>query len=126
MTEKEIQNIKNTYFKKIDVFIEELKDSLHLEIFHEEYDFVYDSIQDSKDRRDGINPMSENYTAKVNLKREKLGVSKIGDDGEPVDNSSNILIDNLFSDYLIKKAKSKNNELKKGVNISSFLKNSSN
>jgi hypothetical protein len=44
--------------------------------------------------------MSENYITKVNLKRKKLKVSELGDDGEPVDNSSNIFIDNLMSDSL--------------------------
>jgi len=125
MSEKEIEDIKKKYFKKIDVFLEELKNSLHSKIFHEEFDFMYDSIQDSSDRKNGINPMTENYTSKVNLKREKLKVSKLGNDGQPIDNSSEIFIENLVSDYLIEDANSRNKKLIKGMDISSFLKNSS-
>ena len=76
--------------------------------------------------RNRINPMSENYITKVNLKREKLEVSKLGNDGRAVDNSSNIFIDNLVSDYLIKKGNLRSSELKKSMNISSFFKYSSN
>lgn len=47
---------------------------LHFELFPEEYDYMYDSNADTKDRRNGINPMSQSYIDKVNERRIKLGV----------------------------------------------------
>lgn len=49
---------------------------------------MMDSIADVSDRRRGINPMSADYTARVNARREELGVSPLGDNGMPTDNSS--------------------------------------
>lgn len=68
--------------------IESLAEQIHHELFPEEYDFMMDSISDAKDRRRGINPMSDDHTAKVNARREELGVSPLGDNGMPTDNSS--------------------------------------
>ncbi|NMO74698.1 hypothetical protein BCV02_13005 [Vibrio breoganii] len=48
--------------------------ALHSELFPEEGDFYYDSNNDVKLRNKGINPMSEAYQLKVNLRRHKLGV----------------------------------------------------
>ncbi|MAJ05590.1 MAG: hypothetical protein CL827_01860 [Crocinitomicaceae bacterium] len=61
---------------------------LHLELFAEEYDFMYDSIADSKDRAKGINPMSKEYQLKVAKKRKRLGVSLLSRSGDNVDDSS--------------------------------------
>ena len=36
---------------------------------------MYDSIDDSKERAKGINPMSKEYQLKVAKKRKKLGVT---------------------------------------------------
>jgi hypothetical protein len=47
---------------------------LHLKLFPEEYDFMYDSIADTVDRKNEINPMSQSYIDKVNERRIKLGV----------------------------------------------------
>lgn len=68
--------------------IEALAKEIHSELFPEEYDHMMDSISDAKDRRRGINPMSADYTAKVNARREGLGVSPLGANGMPTDNSS--------------------------------------
>ncbi|KPQ01683.1 hypothetical protein [Marinobacter sp. HL-58] len=68
--------------------IKSLAEQIHHELFPEEYDFMMDSISDAKDRRLGINPMSDDYTAKVNARREQLCVSPLGDNGMPTDNSS--------------------------------------
>ncbi|GGE69819.1 hypothetical protein GCM10011533_22740 [Streptosporangium jomthongense] len=68
--------------------IKSLAEQIHSELFPEEYDFMMDSIADAKDRRRGINPMSDEYTAKVNARRKELGVSPLGDNGMPTDNSS--------------------------------------
>ena len=67
---------------------EALAKELHQEMFPEEYDYMMDSISDANDRRRGINPMSAEYTAKVNARRSELGVSPLGQDGMPVDKSS--------------------------------------
>jgi len=53
----------------------DLVESIHHELFPEEYDFRYDSIADAQDRARGINPMSEEYIAKVNLRRVAMGVA---------------------------------------------------
>ncbi len=55
--------------------IERLAQKIHGEKFPEEWDFMGDSILDASKRSKGINPMSEEYIAKVNKRRENLGVS---------------------------------------------------
>ena len=74
------------FFRKRE--IQALAKKIHFELFPEEYDFMVDSIADVKDRRRGINPMSEDYTAGVNARRKELGVSPLGGNGMPTDNSS--------------------------------------
>lgn len=49
---------------------------LHLELFPEEYDEIYDSIADARDRRNGINPMSSEYINRTNADRLALGFSE--------------------------------------------------
>tara|TARA_A200000113_G_scaffold98491_1_gene88274 strand:- start:1958 stop:2329 length:372 start_codon:yes stop_codon:yes gene_type:complete len=61
---------------------------LHIELFLEEYDKIYDSILDAKERAKGINPMSKEYQLKVAKKRKKLGVSPLSSSGDSVDDSS--------------------------------------
>ncbi len=61
---------------------------LHLALFSEEYDYMFDSYADSQDRNSGKNPMNQEYQAKVNRKRELLGVSLISSGGSPTDNSA--------------------------------------
>jgi len=48
---------------------------LHSELFPEEYDFIYDSIADKRDRNSGINPMSQEYQDRVNKRRLEMGVA---------------------------------------------------
>lgn len=67
---------------------EALAKEIHFELFPEEYDHMMDSISDAKDRRRGINPISADYTTKVNTRRDGLGVSPLGDNGMSIDNSS--------------------------------------
>ena len=50
---------------------------VHLEIFPEEYDQQIDSVSDAKDRRQGKNPMCAAYVAKVNSRRNTLGISPL-------------------------------------------------
>lgn len=67
---------------------ESLARSIHQEMFPEEYDHMMDSVSDAKDRRRGINPMSADYTAKVNARRSEHGVTPLGENGMPTDSSS--------------------------------------
>jgi len=46
---------------------------LHIELFPEEYDFMFDSGVDSEGRVKGMNPMSSDYVQSTNLRRQKLG-----------------------------------------------------
>ncbi|WP_220719116.1 hypothetical protein [Agarivorans litoreus] len=48
--------------------------TLHSELFPEEYDFYYDDFVDAKKRSRGVNPMSEEYQHKTNVRRLALGV----------------------------------------------------
>jgi len=68
--------------------ISQLARTLHFELFPEESDNQLDSISDAADRRRGINPMSAEYTAKVNARREELGASPLGPNGMPTNNDS--------------------------------------
>lgn len=45
---------------------------LHDMLFSEEYDFMYDSYADARDRDEGINPMSKEYQEEVKEKRAEL------------------------------------------------------
>ena len=88
---------------------------IHLKVFSEEYDYMYDSLVDAQDRSNGLNPMSEDYKDRINLKRKKFGVSTLATNGLSLDNSSMNLcikefearknkqrteLSNLFDEYL--------------------------
>lgn len=47
---------------------------LHIELFPEEYDHIYDSILEAAERRRGVNPMSAKYIAATNGRREQMGL----------------------------------------------------
>ena len=68
--------------------IEELARSIHAEKFPEEYDFMYDSFLDKKERESGINPMNKEYIDKINSKRAALGVSPLSESGLPNTNDT--------------------------------------
>jgi hypothetical protein len=53
----------------------DLARELHVALFSEEYDHVYDSISEAKARARGKNPMNAEYIAKTNNRRAKLGFS---------------------------------------------------
>jgi hypothetical protein len=61
---------------------------LHIELFPEEYDFMFDSILDAKERAKGINPMNSRYQEEVNKKRKLFGVPALSVAGNPVDDST--------------------------------------
>jgi hypothetical protein len=68
--------------------ISQLARTLHFELFPEESGNQLDSISDVADRRRGINPMSTEYAAKVNARREELGVTPLGPNGMPTTDNS--------------------------------------
>tara|TARA_R110001583_G_scaffold195544_1_gene375829 strand:- start:2284 stop:2640 length:357 start_codon:yes stop_codon:yes gene_type:complete len=68
--------------------ITELARKIHIDRFPEEYDHYYDSIEDVKDRKREINPMNKEYIAKVNAKREELGVEPLAENGMPTSNET--------------------------------------
>lgn len=51
-------------------------DALHLKLFPECYDHLYDSIEDAKTRRRGQDPMSVEYQAAWQQKRRERGLSE--------------------------------------------------
>jgi hypothetical protein len=73
---------------------------LHLILFSEEYDYMFDSLADIEDRKRGINPMNIDYINSVNKKRIDLGVDSLSENGMTISNQSmNIcfdILDKLF------------------------------
>lgn len=53
--------------------LQNLGRELHAALFPEEYDHMYDSVSEAKDRRRGKNPMSAEYVEKTNTLRAQLG-----------------------------------------------------
>jgi len=86
---------------------EDLARELENKLFPERYDMVSDSIQDSKMRKQGKNPMSAAYTEKVNTRRQKLGFMSLGKDGLPVDSTMD-----YCKDLITKRAKYNPNKAK--------------
>jgi hypothetical protein len=68
--------------------IDELARKLHAERFPEEYDFVYDSIQDAEDRKRAVNPMNADYIAQIEVKRRSQGVSPLSASGMATSNDT--------------------------------------
>lgn len=65
--------------------IETYTGRLHVKLFGEEYDFMYDDNVDARRRRLGENPMRKEYQEKVNAKRVSLGFKPLSSDGMPED-----------------------------------------
>jgi hypothetical protein len=72
---------------KADDQLYSLARELHLKLFPEEYDYIYDSNFDASVRRNGKNPMNESYVQKTNLRRSLLGFSplRVGHSSQNVD-----------------------------------------
>jgi Na+-transporting NADH:ubiquinone oxidoreductase subunit NqrC len=89
LSEEQIKalDIKEQHNQKIV----KLAKTMHTERFPEEYDFMYDSSSEAKERRKGINPMSQEYIKKVNQKRNELGVSALTESGMSVSNDTMLL-----------------------------------
>ena len=71
--------------------IANLTNTIHAEMFPEEYDHMLDSIVDANDRSRGVNPMNAEYIAKVAARREALGVDPLSSAGMPTSNDSHKL-----------------------------------
>lgn len=72
LSEEEIQELNEKENQKNRIIA--LANEIHLKIFSEEYDYMLDEYADSNRRALGENPMSEEYTKKVNARRKSLGV----------------------------------------------------
>jgi len=59
----------------------------------------------------------------MDKKRKGIGVSKLGRNGLPIDNSSELFIEKIIFDYISQKKNNRNLEIKKKMNISTFFKN---
>jgi hypothetical protein len=68
--------------------LQTLARKIHSELFSEEYDFMYDSYSDSQSRKQGENPMSEEYIRKVSERRQRLKVPPLLDNGMPPENNN--------------------------------------
>ena len=85
--ELETKNLSKTqleFYEKKESFKNEFKNLLRRmenELFSEETDYMYDSNADLNDRRNGKNPMSKEYTDKVNEKRKWLGLKELNESG---------------------------------------------
>lgn len=69
---------------EINKKIEDLARTIHAEKFPEEYDFMYDSGVDAKERSRGVNPMSQEYIEKITKKRSEIGVAQLAENGMSV------------------------------------------
>jgi len=86
LSELEIKSLDQKEAREAE--IESLARAIHVKEFSEEYDFQYDSGIDAKERSQGRNPMSQEYTNEMNKKRVSLGVSPLKANGHPVDDAS--------------------------------------
>lgn len=62
--------------------ISTLAHKIHIELFPEEYDHMTDSYVDTKDRANGINPMSEGYIQRRDKLRKQLGFAPYDEEPE--------------------------------------------
>jgi hypothetical protein len=74
---------------------ERFEDFLKALFFPEETDWQYDDAFSKDQRKNGINPMNEEYANQANMKREALGVTPLGPNGLAVDNTSGQLCEKL-------------------------------
>ncbi len=63
----------------LEIRLDKLARAIHAEDFCEEYDFMYDSVLDKKDRDNGISPMSKEYIENFTKKRKDLGVCALSE-----------------------------------------------
>src|SRR5690554_1846236 len=92
LTDYEINELKEIQKKRTD-FASQVK-ALQTALFGEEWDFM------TREMTDTSNPMSKEYTERVNKKRAALGVGPINSAGSPTDNSSY-----LFCEEVVRQTK---------------------
>lgn len=92
------------------------------ELFEEEYDEQNDSSSEANLRKNGTNPMNEEYIQKVKEKREKQGVPMLAANGLPQDNSTEILVQKRIIELLLNKLNTQPSTPKSKMDISSFFK----
>jgi hypothetical protein len=86
-----IEDKKNyDFLLNIQSSFNSLVKELHVKLFSEEYDFMYDNNVDANRRRLGENPMSDEYINKTNKRRIKLGFLPLKEDGHAQDGSKTI------------------------------------
>lgn len=90
----------NNYRFRLRNYIDIVVANIHTEIFPEETDFMYDSVLDDSDRKNGINPMSAEYIEKVTQRRKELNVSPLDKNGLPKDNSSKKYCYKLIGEFI--------------------------
>ena len=73
-------------------------DRLQELLFSEEWDCIHDSTSDANKRTSGENPMDAGYTARINAKRESLGVTPLGASGMPQDDSSKEFCEKIITE----------------------------
>ena len=73
-------------------------DRLQELLFKEEWDALHDSSFDANKRASGQNPMDAEYTARINAKRESFGVSPLGENGIPQDESSKEFCERIITE----------------------------
>lgn len=56
----------------------------HIELFPEEYDYMFDSPSDIRDRQKGRSPMNVDHMANVNESRKKMGFEPLSEKGYAV------------------------------------------
>jgi hypothetical protein len=89
MSEKDKKNYD--FLIDIQIQFEQLIRKLHSEFFPEEYDFMYDDFLDSKRRKNGENPMKQEYINAMNKKRVKLGFLPLNKNGYSSDSLQTLL-----------------------------------
>lgn len=75
----------------VEGFIEKRARSIHAERFPEEYDFLADSVADASERGRGVNPMSAEYIAQTNKRREERSVKSLTASGYAASDDSLLL-----------------------------------
>lgn len=98
LTDYEINRLRDVQKKRTD-FATQVR-ALKLALFDEEWDFMMDSGVDSSERSKGGNPMSQEYTDRINKKREAFGVSPLSKTGFANDKSSD-----LFCEEVVRQTK---------------------
>ncbi len=73
---------------------------LHVNLFPEEFDQMYDDHVDAAARRRGENPMRESYQIRVNERRKKMGIEPLSENGTVRYSDSSQYTDKLMMNLL--------------------------